>query len=100
MFRGLLAGAGWDLLPVPGGYFQLAGYGGFSGAPDTVFAEELARRWGVVVVPASAFYHDGYDPGLVRFCFAKEPQTLEAAATRLRRQTVFQHQRASLINAK
>ncbi len=100
LFRGLLAGAGWDLLPVPGGYFQLAGYGGFSGAPDTVFAEELARRWGVVVVPASAFYHDGYDPGLVRFCFAKEPQTLEAAATRLRRQTVFQHQKASLINAK
>lgn len=84
LFRGLLAGTGWELLAVPGGYFQLAGYAAFSGAPDGAFAEELARRWGVAVVPVSAFYHDGYDPGLVRFCFAKEGPTLEAAAARLR----------------
>jgi methionine aminotransferase len=36
------------------------------------------------VVPVSAFYHDGYDPGLVRFCFAKEAATLAAATARLR----------------
>jgi methionine aminotransferase len=84
-FAGLLAGAGWDLLPVPGGYFQLAGYAAFSTAGDLAFAQELARNWGVAVVPVSAFYHDGYDPGLVRFCFAKEPATLQAAAARLRR---------------
>ena len=85
VFAGLLAGAGWDLLPVPGGYFQLAGYGAFSAKGDLAFAQELARDWGVAVVPVSAFYHDGYDPGLVRFCFAKEPATLQAAAARLRR---------------
>ncbi|MGI4887367.1 MAG: methionine aminotransferase [Janthinobacterium lividum] len=84
LFRGLLAGTGWELLAVPGGYFQLAGYAAFSGAPDGAFAEALARRWGVAVVPVSAFYHDGHDPGLVRFCFAKEAPTLEAAAARLR----------------
>ena len=84
LFRRLLAGTGWALGPVPGGYFQLAGYAAFSGAPDVAFAEELARGWGVAVVPVSAFYHDGYDPGLVRFCFAKEAPTLEAAAARLR----------------
>ncbi|MVN75963.1 aminotransferase class I/II-fold pyridoxal phosphate-dependent enzyme [Hymenobacter sp. HMF4947] len=84
-FAQLLAGSGWDLLPVPGGYFQLAGYGAFSRKNDLAFAEELAREWGVAVVPVSAFYHDGYDPGLVRFCFAKEPATLQAAAARLRR---------------
>ena len=33
-FRSLLAGAGWDLLPVPGGYFQLARYDAFSPASD------------------------------------------------------------------
>jgi methionine aminotransferase len=82
-FRALLAGAGWELLPVPGGYFQLAGYRAYSQAGDVAFATELARDWGVAVVPVSAFYHDGYDPGLVRFCFAKEPLTLEAAASRL-----------------
>jgi len=84
LFRDLLADTGWDLLAVPGGYFQLAGYAAFSGAPDVAFAEELARRWSVAVVPVSAFYHDGYDPGLVRFCFAKETPTLEVAAARLR----------------
>jgi methionine aminotransferase len=84
-FRQLLAGAGWDLLAVPGGYFQLAGYQHYSQASDVAFATELAREWGVAVVPVSAFYHDGYDPGLVRFCFAKELVTLEAAAARLRR---------------
>ena len=82
-FAGLLAGAGWDLRPVPGGYFQLAGYGQFSSQGDVAFAEELARRWGVAVVPVSAFYHDSYDVGLVRFCFAKGSATLQAAARRL-----------------
>jgi methionine aminotransferase len=83
-FAGLLAGTGWELRPVPGGYFQLAGYGRLSNKGDLAFAEELARAWGVAVVPVSAFYHDGYDPGLVRFCFAKGPATLQAAAQCLR----------------
>ena len=84
-FAGLLAGAGWDLRPVAGGYFQLAGYEQFSALGDRAFAEELARRWGVAVVPVSAFYHDGYDVGLVRFCFAKGAATLQEAAQRLAR---------------
>ena len=82
-FRAGLAGSGWALLPVPGGYFQLAGYAAFSTKNDRAFAEELARRWGVAVVPVSAFYHDGYDAGLVRFCFAKNDETLRAATRRL-----------------
>jgi methionine aminotransferase len=83
-FRTLLAGAGWDLLPVPGGYFQLARYDAFSPASDVAFAQYLAREKGVAVVPVSAFYHDGVDDGLIRFCFAKEAATLDAAAKRLR----------------
>ena len=83
-FRSLLAGAGWELLPVPGGYFQLARYSAFSSDGDLAFAQYLAREKGVAVVPVSAFYHDGFDDGLIRFCFAKETATLEAAAARLR----------------
>ncbi|WP_223653042.1 methionine aminotransferase [Hymenobacter psoromatis] len=82
-FTAGLAGSGWALLPVPGGYFQLAGYAAFSQKSDRAFAEELARTWGVAVVPVSAFYHDGYDAGLVRFCFAKNDETLRAATGRL-----------------
>ncbi|MBF9142567.1 methionine aminotransferase [Hymenobacter properus] len=84
LFRHLLLDGGWDLLPVPGGYFQLARYDAFSPASDLAFAQFLAREKGVAVVPVSAFYHDGYDEGLIRFCFAKETATLEAAAQRLR----------------
>jgi methionine aminotransferase len=91
-FAGLLAGTGWDLQPVPGGYFQLAGYGQFSTLGDVAFAGELARQWGVAVVPVSAFYHDGYDVGLVRFCFAKGPATLQAAARLLARSSGGQGQ--------
>jgi methionine aminotransferase len=83
-FRSLLADSSWDLLPVPGGYFQLARYDAFSAAGDLAFAQRLARQHGVAVVPVSAFYHDGFDEGLIRFCFAKEAATLETAAARLR----------------
>jgi len=83
-FGALLAGAGWDLLPVPGGYFQLARYANFSTDGDLAFARHLACERGVAVVPVSAFYHDGFDDGLIRFCFAKQPATLAAAAARLR----------------
>ena len=83
-FRALLtAVGGWELLPVPGGYFQLARYDALSPATDLAFAQYLAREKGVAVVPVSAFYHDGFDDGLIRFCFAKESATLEAAAKRL-----------------
>jgi methionine aminotransferase len=84
-FRQLLASTDWELLPVPGGYFQLAAYRHYSGIDDVAFARQLAQEWGVAVVPVSAFYHDGFDPGLVRFCFAKELTTLELAAAKLRR---------------
>ena len=84
-FRTLLGGTAWELLPVPGGYFQLARHPALAAAGGALaFAEHLARTAGVAVVPVSAFYHDGFDDGLVRFCFAKNPATLEQAAARLR----------------
>ena len=63
---------------------ELARYGVLSSASDLEFAQYLAREKGVAVVPVSAFYHDGFDEGLVRFCFAKENATLQAATARLR----------------
>jgi methionine aminotransferase len=84
LFRELLAGSRFELLPVPGGYFQLARYHQISALPDVDFAQHLAREAGVAVVPVSAFYHNGHDEGLIRFCFAKQDATLQAAAERLR----------------
>ncbi|UYZ62692.1 methionine aminotransferase [Hymenobacter weizhouensis] len=85
LFRELLTGTGFELLPVAGGYFQVVGYRALAPQEDDVsFARRLTREAGVAVVPLSAFYHNGHDHQLVRFCFAKQEATLRAAAARLR----------------
>ncbi|MCR5888268.1 methionine aminotransferase [Hymenobacter sp. J193] len=83
LFAGLLTDTGFELLPVAGAYFQLARYRQLSSLPDVEFASRLTTETGVAVVPVSAFYHDGHDDGLIRFCFAKRDETLQAAAERL-----------------
>ncbi|MFD2785074.1 methionine aminotransferase [Hymenobacter rubripertinctus] len=84
LFRELLAPTAFRLLPVPGGYFQVADFSAVApGLGDVDFARQLTREAGVAVVPLSAFYHNGQDQHLVRFCFAKQEATLRAAATRL-----------------
>ncbi|QIL76119.1 methionine aminotransferase [Hymenobacter sp. HDW8] len=84
LFVKLMAPTRFELLPTQGAYFQLARYDAIApGEDDVSFARRLTREAGVAVVPVSAFYHDGTDHGLVRFCFAKQPDTLTAAAQRL-----------------
>ncbi|WP_133271506.1 methionine aminotransferase [Hymenobacter radiodurans] len=84
LFVELMAPTRFELLPTQGAYFQLARYDAIApGEDDVSFVRRLTREAGVAVVPVSAFYHDGTDHGLVRFCFAKQPDTLTAAAQRL-----------------
>jgi len=83
-FRRLLDGSRLRLLPVGGAYFQLADYGAISTLDDLNFCEWLVRHAGVAAIPVSAFYETPPDLKLVRFCFAKNAPTLEAAAARLR----------------
>jgi methionine transaminase len=82
-FRNRLAASRFELLESAGTYFQLARYRSISDVPDTRFAERLTREAGVAVIPLSAFYADGHDDHVVRFCFAKEEATLAAACERL-----------------
>jgi methionine aminotransferase len=72
-------------LPAAGTYFQLADYGAISELRDVEFARWLTIEHGVATIPISVFYRDPPDARLVRFCFAKENVTLDAAAQRLRR---------------
>jgi methionine transaminase len=83
-FRQAMTATKFELLPCAGTYFQLVRYGRISGLPDRAFAEWLTREVGVAVIPVSAFYADGRDEGVVRFCFAKQEATLSAAVERLR----------------
>ena len=82
-FRQLMAATPFDLLPCRGTYFQLARYDRISDLPDRAFAEWMTREVGVAVIPVSVFNADSRDDKVVRFCFAKREETLQAAAERL-----------------
>ena len=83
-FRDALAGSRFELLPSRGTYFQLARYHAISDEPDTAFVQRLTRDTGVAAIPVSAFFADGRDERVIRFCFAKNEATLAAACERLR----------------
>jgi len=83
-FRSAMKDSAWTLLPCRGTYFQLMGYLGISDRPDTEMAERLTRETGVGCIPVSVFHADGRDERILRFCFAKDDQTLDAAAKKLR----------------
>jgi methionine aminotransferase len=82
-FRELLSGSRFKLPDVHGGYFQLADYSAVRDTDDLNFCEWMVREAGVAAIPVSAFYESAPDAKLVRFCFAKNDETLQAAAERL-----------------
>ena len=70
-------------LPSHGSYFQLYSYDGISHESEKDFAIRLTKKFGVTTIPTSAFYKNGKDDKVLRFCFAKKESTLEEAANRL-----------------
>jgi methionine transaminase len=81
----LLAGSRFSLRPTAATYFQLADYSAISDEPDLEFTRRLALSHGVATIPMSPFSPRAI-PGerLIRLCFAKNEETLVAAAERLR----------------
>lgn len=79
-----LEGSPFQPIKCQGTYFQLASYGHFRDVPDTEFAQWLTSTHGVAVIPVSAFYSSSRDDQVIRFCFAKTEELLEAAGQRLR----------------
>lgn len=79
------------LIPLPseGTFFLLAQYGHLSEMPEADYARWLTQEVGVAVIPVSAFYQNpdspGSNHGLVRFCFAKQDETLDDAIERLKK---------------
>jgi methionine aminotransferase len=82
-FQKLMQGSRFDLKNVSGTYFQLASYEKISEEKDTDFAVYLTEKVGVAPIPLSPFYSKQENLGLLRFCFAKENETLEKAAEKL-----------------
>jgi methionine aminotransferase len=84
LFLRLMAGSRFRPLRARGSYFQLLDYSGISDEADADFAIRLTREHGVASIPTSPFLYRETAPRVLRFCFAKKDETLEAAAERLR----------------
>ena len=87
LFRDGLANTKFRLLPCEGTYFQCVSMADLAvperDLPDADFCQWLTREIGVAAIPLSAFYGDGFDQKVIRFCFAKKDETLVAALERL-----------------
>ncbi|MES2128244.1 MAG: pyridoxal phosphate-dependent aminotransferase [Pseudomonadota bacterium] len=83
LFRAGLARTRFTLLPADGTYFQCVKYGSISPILEADFAQWLTTEIKVAAIPVSAFYSQGRESGIVRFCFAKEDATLQLALDRL-----------------
>jgi methionine aminotransferase len=89
LFRAGLADTRFRLLPGEGTYFQCVDISGLSvperDLPEADFCQWLTREIGVAAIPLSAFYGNGFDQRVIRFCFAKRDDTLQLALQRLAR---------------
>ena len=82
-FNRLLQGSNFKIKPSEGTYFQLLDYSAISDEKDTDYAIRLTKEAGVASIPVSVFYHEKNTDKFLRFCFAKEDETLERAAEKL-----------------
>ena len=89
LFREGLKSTKFRLLPSEGSYFQCVDISGLGvperSLPEADFCQWLTREIGVAAIPLSAFYGNGFDQHVVRFCFAKKDETLHTALQRLAR---------------
>jgi len=83
LFRAGLANTRFKLLPSEGTYFQCVDISNVSDLGEADFCQWLTAEVGVAAIPLSAFYGNGFDQRVVRFCFAKQDTTLHAALERL-----------------
>jgi N-succinyldiaminopimelate aminotransferase len=84
-FAAGLSGLGFSVLPSVATYFLNIDIAPLGGRDDVAFCEKLVTQHGVAAIPVSAFYANKDVCNIVRFCFAKRDDTLDAALERLAR---------------
>jgi len=82
-FREKMKSSRFELFPSDGTYFQIASYKSISSEGDLDFSKRLVKEFGVAAIPLSVFNGNQDDQKLIRFCFAKDEQTLISATDRL-----------------
>lgn len=83
LFRAGLAPTRFKLLPCEGTYFQCVDTSAINDLGGAEFCQWLTAEVGVAAIPLSAFYGNGFEQQVVRFCFAKKTETLALALEKL-----------------
>lgn len=79
LFQEYIKQSKFEILPSKGTYFQCVDYSKISDKDDMAFVEWLTKDVKVAAIPVSAFYRNTDDHNVIRFCFAKEDETLRKA---------------------
>ena len=82
-FQAAMGGTKLEPLPTHGSYFQVYSYKNLSAETEKEFAVFLTQNFGVATIPVSAFYQGDVNHQVLRFCFCKKEETLDAAISRL-----------------
>ncbi len=82
-FAAGLASLGFPVLPSRATYFLNIDIAELGWDDDIAFCRRLVLDHGVAAIPVSAFYAERAVRNVVRFCFAKRDETLDAALDRL-----------------
>jgi methionine aminotransferase len=69
----------FSFVPAAGTYFQTLCYKGMFDEKDTELAARLTKEFKIASIPCSVFFPDHLDEKVLRFCFAKEDETLTEA---------------------
>ena len=86
LLTGILGDVGFRCYTPKGAYYIMCDISAFDFPDDFALARYLVEDIGVAAVPGSSFFsHPADGAHLIRFCFAKKQETLEAAGERLRR---------------
>jgi methionine aminotransferase len=80
-----IKGSRFEPLPCSGTYFQLLKYNKISKEKDTEIAKKFTIENKIASIPVSVFYHKPTDHNVLRFCFAKDKETLEKAGAILKK---------------
>lgn len=79
-FTAALQDSRFEFTPAQGTYFQTVSYRNITEEKDTDFVIRLIKEKQLAGIPVSAFTKEHRDEKMLRFCFAKENETLKKAA--------------------
>ena len=82
-FCELVRDSRFDYQPAKGTFFQLLDYSDITDEDDVAYARRLTKEIGVASIPISVFCEKPPPGRKLRFCFAKDDNILEEAASRL-----------------